>query len=63
MVIAAASVMKEPRSGPMVRMASHQAAGVPPPRLAMRRTTASASDTRGRVAASAMTTTTKSASV
>ena len=31
MVIAAGSVIKEPSSGPMMRMVIHQAAGVPPP--------------------------------
>ena len=63
MVIAAGSVMKEPSSGPTVRIASHQAAGVPPPRLATRRSTALGEPTTGRVEAIAMTTTTNIGSV
>ena len=63
MVIAAGSVMNDPRIGPMIRMLAHQAAGVPRPALATRRRAASAKPTIGRVAASAMMTTTKSGSV
>ena len=63
MVMAAGSVTKEPRSGPTVRMASHQAAGVPWPRLATDRRAASATISTGRVAARAMITTTNKGSV
>jgi hypothetical protein len=63
MVIAAGSVMNDPSSGPSMRMASHHAPGVPPPRLATRRSADSARPTIGRLAASAITTTTKSGSV
>ena len=63
MVIAAGSVMNEPRIGPIVRMASHQAAGVSRPSLATRLSADSARTTTGRVAASAMITTTKIGSV
>ena len=61
--MAAGSVMSDPRMGPTVRMVSHQAAGVPPPRLAMRRIAASAKPITGRVAAMAMMTTTNTGSV
>ena len=47
----------------MVRMVSHQAAGVARPRPATRRSAASASPTTGVVEASAMITTTKIGSV
>ena len=47
----------------MVRMVSHQAAGVSRPSLATRLSPDSASTTTGRVAASAMITTTKIGSV
>jgi hypothetical protein len=63
MVMAPGSVMNEPSSGVRVRITSHQAAGVPPPRLASRRTIDSAKLTIGRVEASAMITTTNSGSV
>ena len=63
MVIAPGSVMNEPSSGPTVRIVIHHAAGVPPPRLASRRSVASASSTIGRVDASAMITTTNIGSV
>ena len=63
MVIAAGSVIKEPSSGPMMRMVIHQAAGVPPPARATVRSAASAKPTIGRVDASAMITTTNRASV
>ncbi|MND08985.1 hypothetical protein D3C83_319850 [compost metagenome] len=55
--------MKDPRSGPTVRMAIHHAAGVARPSLAICRITASAKPTMGRVAASAMMTTTNIGSV
>ena len=64
MVMAAGSVMKEPSSGPSVRIESHQAqrraaaeAGPPPPAPARR------TPSTGRVEAMAMITTTKSGSV
>ena len=63
MVMAAGSVMSEPRTGPMVRIVSHHAAGVPRPRPATRRSADSASPTIGAVDASAMITTTKIGSV
>ena len=63
MVIAAGSVIAEPSNGPIVRIVTHQAAGVPPPALATYRMAPSAKATTGRVEASAMITTTKSASV
>ena len=63
MVIAAGSVMHEPSSGPTVRMASHQAAGRPPPRFANKRKPCSAQRSTGRVAAMHMMTTTNIGSV
>ena len=63
MVIAAGSVMNDPKMGPMIRMVAHQAAGVAPPALATRRSADSANPTIGRVAARAMITNTKSGSV
>ena len=63
MVIAAGSVMNEPSTGPTVRMATHQAAGVPPPADARRRSAASANPMTGPVAARAMITTTNNGSV
>ena len=62
-VMAPGSVIKEPSTGPSVRIASHHAAGEPPPSAATRRSDFSANTITGRVDASAMTTTTKSASV
>src|SRR5690349_13468487 len=62
-VIAAGSVMNDPSSGPIVRIATHQAAGVAPPMDATLRSAASAKPTIGRVEASAMITTTNSGSV
>ena len=62
-VIAAGSVMNDPSSGPTVRMVNHQAAGVQPPRFAIRFSADSAKTTIGRVDASAMITTTNIASV
>ena len=55
--------MNEPSSGPTVRIANHQAAGVPSPSAATRRSARSASTMIGRVEASAMITTTNSGSV
>ena len=63
MVIAPGSVMNDPNRGPMVRIDSHQAAGVQPPIAATRRNAASANAMIGRVAVRAMITTTKSGSV
>ena len=63
MVIAAGSVMKEPRTGPIVRIATHHAAGVAPPAAATRLSACSANPMTGRVAASAMMTTTNIGSV
>jgi hypothetical protein len=63
MVIAAGSVMNEPSTGPMVRIASHHAAGVARPIPATRRSADSASPTTGAVDARAMMTTTKMGSV
>ena len=62
-VIAAGSVMNEPSTGPIVRIAAHQAAGVPPPAAATRRRADSANPMTGRVDASAMMTTTNRGSV
>ena len=62
-VIAAGSVMKEPRIGPTVRIESHQAAGRPPPRLATTFSPSSEMRSTGRVAAMHMITTTNIGSV
>jgi hypothetical protein len=62
-VMAAGSVMNEPRSGPTVRMASHHAPGVPPPRRASRPSAATAKPTIGRVDEIDMITTMKIGSV
>jgi hypothetical protein len=61
--MAAGSVMKDPSSGPTVRIATHHAAGVAPAADATVRSAASAKPMIGRVAASAMMTTTKRGSV
>ena len=58
MVMAAGSVMKDPSTGPNVRMVSHHAAGVRCPSAATRWSMACANPTTGRVAAIAMITTT-----
>ena len=63
MVMAAGSVMNDPSSGARTRIVTHHAAGPPPPAAATGRSAPSASSTIGRVDASAITTTTKSASV
>ena len=63
MVMAAGSVMRDPSTGPTVRIVSHQAAGVARPMPATRRNAPSASPTTGVVEASAMMTTTKIGSV
>ena len=52
--------MNEPSTGPIVRIATHHAAGVPPPAAATRRSADSANPMIGRVDASAMMTTTNS---
>ena len=62
-VMAAGSVMNEPRMGPMVKMVTHHAAGLAPPTFANRRRLDSAKPSTGRVEASAMITTTNRASV
>ena len=62
-VMAAGSVMNDPITGPIVRIVTHHAAGVPPPAFAMRRRPASAKPITGRVDASAMMTTTNMGSV
>ena len=62
-VMAAGSVMKEPRSGPIVRIAAHQASGVLPPRPATAPMHLSAKERTGRVEAIAMMTTTNIGSV
>ena len=62
MVIAAGSVMNEPRIGVTVSSVNHQAAGVDPPRRAIARKSLSASARTGREAAIVMITTTKTAS-
>ena len=59
----AGSVMKDPSSGPIVRIVIHEAPGVPPPRFEIFRSAASDRLTIGRVDASDMMTTTKSGSV
>ena len=61
-LIPAGSVINDPSRGPTMRMASHQAAGVAPPRFASRRIAPSANVMIGRVDASAMITTTNSGS-
>ena len=63
MVMAAGSVMKEPRMGPMVKMAHHQAVSVPPNRLAIFHMNRSVICRIGRVAARVMITTTNIGSV
>ena len=63
MVIAAGSVMNEPIIGAIVRIATHHAAGVAPPRRATACSERSARPMIGRVDASAMMTTTNSGSV
>ena len=63
MVIAAGSVMKEPSSGPSVRIENHQAAGEARPARATSARSCSANFITGRLAAIAMTTTTNSGSV
>ena len=62
-VIAAGSVMNEPRIGPRVRMVSHQAASIPPNRLATFHISSSAAFSMGRVAARIMMTPTNMGSV
>ena len=62
-VMAAASVMNDPKSGPAIRIEAHHAAGVQRPTLATFRSDDSAKAMIGRVAASAITTTTKTGSV
>ncbi len=56
--IAAGSVISEPKSGPAVRMASHQASGVLRPALASRPMARSATCRTGREAAMVRITTT-----
>ena len=63
MVMAAGSVINDPRMGVMVRAANHQAAGVPPKSFATLSTIDSAKRTTGRVAAMAMIMTTNMGSV
>jgi hypothetical protein len=62
MVMVAGSVINEPSRGPMVRMTSHQAAGVDPARAATLARHPSAKRNTGRELAIAITTTTKTAS-
>ncbi len=61
--MAAGSVMSDPSSGASVRIVSHHAAGVAPPSAATRASVRSARARIGWLEASAMITTTKSASV
>ncbi len=63
MVIAAGSVIKEPRIGATINTLNHQAAGVPFPIAATLDISPSAKRSTGRLAAIAMITTTKSGSV
>ena len=63
MVMAAGSVMNEPRIGATIRTLSHQAEGVPLPSAAAFDIMASAKRRTGRLAAMAMITTTKIGSV
>jgi hypothetical protein len=63
MVMAPGSVINEPRIGAMMRMVSHQAAGVFFPRAATQLMQDSAKRNTGRVEAMAMITKTKSGSV
>ena len=59
MVIAAGSVIKEPNTGPRVRMVNHQAVSVPPSRLAIFHMICSVNFKMGRVDARVIITTTK----
>ena len=61
--MAPGSVMKDPSSGPIVRIEIHQAAGVSLPKRAKKPRQPSAKRSIGRVEASAMIITTKSGSV
>ena len=63
MVMAAGSVMKEPRMGPMVRMQTQKAAGPPPSKRAAPAMEISAARRTGRLAAMDMMTTTNMGSV
>ena len=63
MVIAAGSVMREPRIGPTVMTVIQKAPRVPPSKPAIRSINNSASRRIGRVDANTMMTTTKAASV
>ena len=56
--MAPGSVMKDPNSGPIVRIVNHHADGVLPPSAATRCSTDCAKATTGRVDAIAMMTTT-----
>ena len=62
MVMAAGSVIKEPSRGPRVRIESHHAPGVEPPRTASFANQFSVSCRIGRELAIAMITTTKTGS-
>ncbi len=62
MVIAAGSVMKEPRSGPIVRIDNHHITGLPRPSAAIRATAFSARRRIGKELAIDIMTTTNIAS-